>query len=89
VVNIPYNADRYVDFGRMIFIKEDKATIQGFCRVTGEPYSLIVKLVEWNEYTKGILPAGDCFRNLNADELDLVICGTSQRGFRILSGLEN
>lgn len=88
-IEIPYNGDKYVEFNRMIFLKEDTATIKGFCRVTGEPYSLTVSRVDWDEYTKGILPAGDCFPNMSADDLDLVICGTTQKGFRILSGLEN
>lgn len=88
-VTIPYNEDKYVEFNRMIFLNEDTATIQGFCRVTGDPYSLTVHRVDWEEYAKGILPAGDCFPNMSADDLDLVICGTTQKGFRILSGLEN
>jgi len=70
---------KFKEMGRLIVMSDcgQVAEIKGFCKTTGEPYSIPVWYKDWKKYTEGTLPATECFLYLNAADLYLVITGST------------
>jgi|GWRWMinimDraft_13_1066021.scaffolds.fasta_scaffold16931_1 hypothetical protein len=72
---------KFKEMGRLIVTSDcgQLAFIDGFCKISGERYSVTVWYNDWRKYAKGVYSAADCFPYLPESDLDIIITGIIER----------
>jgi hypothetical protein len=58
------------------FVDGKIAQIKGFCKITGNPYSVFVWHKDWMKYAKGIYSSDQCFPYLSESDRNIIVTGT-------------
>ena len=72
---------QFKEMGRLVVTSDcgQLAIVDGFCKISGERYSVIVWKADWRKYAEGVYSAADCFPYLPQSELDIIITGIITR----------